>query len=91
MKVDYMLHHIINNYVDDDYVVHYDYIRSEIWFSKQELCDEVSQYLGIEIPLNKYVIVTKEQMEDTHKLLTGRKDLIGIYGDWYLNEWVYKA
>jgi len=91
MKVDYMLHHIINNYVDDDYVVHYDYIRSEIWFSKQELCDEVSQYLGIEIPLNKYVIVTKEQMEDTYKLLTGRKDLMGIYGDWYLNEWVYKA
>ena len=91
MKLDYMLHHIINNYVDDDYVVHYDYIRSEIWFSKQELCDEVSQYLGIEIPLNKYVIVTKEQMEDTYKLLKGRKDLIGVYGDWYLNEWVYKA
>ena len=91
MKLDYMLHHIINNYVDDDYVVHYDYIRSEIWFSKQELCDEVSQYLGIEIPLNKYVIVTKEQMEDAYKLLTGRKDLIGEYGDCYLNEWVYKA
>lgn len=91
MKLDYMLHHIINNYVDDDYFAHYDYIRSEIWFSNQELCNEVSQYLGIEIPLYKYIVVTKEQLDDVYKLLKGRKELIGEYGDWYLNEWVYKA
>lgn len=89
MKVDYMLHHIINNYVDDDYVVHYDYIRSEIWFSKQELCDEVSEFLGIDIPLETKVNVTREQMESVHTLLSdGKRSLIGMYGDDFLNDFL---
>ena len=65
----------------------YDYVGSTIWFSKQELCDEVSEFLGIDISLETKVNVTKEQMNSVWKLLDGRKDLIGMYGDDFLNDW----
>ena len=86
MKLDYRLLDIIDNYHKDGFA-HYDYVRSEIWFSKPELCDEVGEFLGIDIPLETNVDVTKEQMESVHKLLNGRKDLIGMYGDDFLNDW----
>ena len=87
MKLDYTLLHIVNNYKGEDGFSHYDYVGSTIWFSKQELCDEVSEFLGIDIPLETKVNVTKEQMESVWKLLDGRKDLIGMYGDDFLNKW----
>jgi hypothetical protein len=87
MRLDYTLLHIVNNYKDNTGFCHYDYVGSTIWFSKQELCDEVSEFLGIDIPLETKVDVTKEQMESVHKLLDGRKDLIGMYGDDFLNDW----
>lgn len=65
----------------------YDYVGSTIRFSKQELCDEISEFLGIDIPLETNVNVTKEQLESVRKLLDGRKDLIGMYGDDFLNDW----
>lgn len=86
MKLDYTLLHLINNYMTDD-GAKYDYVGSTIWFSKQELCDEVSEFLGIDIPLETKVDVTREQMESVWKLLDGRKDLIGMYGDDFLNDW----
>ena len=87
MKLDYTLLHIVNNYKDNTGFCHYDYVGSTIWFSKQELCDEVSEFLSIDIPLETKVNVTKEQMESVWKLLDGRKDLIGMYGDDFLNDW----
>lgn len=86
MKLDYTLLHIVNNYKDNTGFCHYDYVSSTIWFSKQELCDEVSEFLDIDIPLETKVNVTKEQMESVWKLLDGRKDLIGMYGDDFLND-----
>ena len=86
MKMDYILTHQINNYMTDG-SAKYDYVGSTIWFSKQELCDEVSEFLGIDIPLETRVDVTREQMESVWKLLDGRKDLIGMYGDDFLNDW----
>lgn len=86
MKMDYSLIHLINNYKIDG-SSKYDYVGSTIWFSKQELCDEVSEFLGIDIPLETEVDVTREQMESVWKLLNGRKDLIGMYGDNFLNDW----
>lgn len=86
MKLDYTLLHIVNNYKDNTGFCHYDYVGSTIWFSKQELCDEVSEFLGIDIPLETMVDVTREQMESVWKLLDGRKDLIGMYGDDFLND-----
>ena len=77
MKLDYNL---------KNYNSHYDYVRSEIWLSKQELCDEVSEFLGIDIPLETNVTVTKEQMERVHKLLLDKGNLIGMYGDEFLND-----
>jgi hypothetical protein len=87
MRLDYTLLHIVNNYKGEDGFSHYDYVGSTIWFSKQELCDEVSEFLGIDIPLETKVNVTREQMESVWKLLDGRKDLIGMYGDDFLNDW----
>lgn len=87
MKRDYSLIHLINNYKNEDGSSKYDYVGSTIWFSKQELCDEVSEFLGIDIPLEIKVDVTREQMESVWKLLDDRKDLIGMYGDDFLNEW----
>ena len=78
MKLDYTLLHIVNNYKDNTGFCHYDYVGSTIWFSKQELCDEVSEFLGIDIPLETKVNVTREQMNSVWKLLDGRKDLIGM-------------
>jgi len=89
MRLDYNLSHIIDNYKGKDGFAHYDYVRSEIWFSKQELCDEVGKFLGIDIPIETKVIVTKEQIQSVWRLLDGRKDLIGMYGDEFLNEWTY--
>ena len=86
MKLDYSLTHLINNYMNDG-CAKYDYVGSTIWFSKQELCDEVSDFLSIDIPLETNVNVTREQMESVWKLLNGRKDLIGMYGDDFLNDW----
>ena len=87
MRLDYTLLHIVNNYKDNTGFCHYDYVGSTIWFSKQELCDEVSEFLGIDIPLETKVNVTREQMNSVWKLLDGRKDLIGMYGDDFLNDW----
>ena len=87
MRLDYTLLHIVNNYKDNTGFCHYDYVGSTIWFSKQELCDEVSEFLGIDIPIETKVNVTREQMESVWKLLDGRKDLIGMYGDDFLNDW----
>jgi len=87
MKLDYILHHIINNYEDDNGRAHYDYVRSEIWFRTPELCKEIGELLNMEIPVETNVIVSKEQMEEVHKLLNDRRDLIGSYGDWFLNIW----
>ena len=86
MKMDYILTHQINNYKIDG-SAKYDYVGSIIWFSKQELCDEMSKFLGIDIPLETRVSVTREQMESVHKLLNGRKNLTGLYGDDFLNNW----
>ena len=88
MKLDYQLINIINNYKDGG-CSKYDYVRSEIWFSKQELCDEVGKFLNIDIPIETNVTVTKNQMDDVYKLLDGRKGLIGMYGDDFLNDWRY--
>ena len=85
--MDYILTHQINNYKTDG-SAKYDYVGSTIWFSKQELCDEVSEFLGIDIPLETKVDVTREQMESVHKLLLdGKRSLIGMYGDDFLNDW----
>lgn len=87
MKMDYILTHQINNY-NTDGSAKYDYVGSTIWFSKQELCDEVSEFLGIDIPLETKVDVTREQMESVHKLLLdGKRSLYGMYGDDFLNDW----
>lgn len=86
MKLDYSLIHLISNYKTDG-SSKYDYVGSTIWFSKQELCDEMSKFLGIDIPLETKVSVSKEQMESVWKLLDCRKDLIGMYGDNFLNDW----
>lgn len=87
MKMDYILTHQINNYKTDG-SAKYDYVGSTIWFSKQELCDEVSELLGIDIPLETKVNVTREQMESVHTLLSdGKRSLIGMYGDDFLNDW----
>lgn len=87
MKMDYILTHLINNYKTDG-SSKYDYVGSTIWFSKQELCDEISEFLGIDIPLETKVNVTKEQMENVHTLLSdGKRNLIGMYGDDFLNDW----
>lgn len=75
MKMDYIVTHQINNYKTDG-TAKYDYIGSTIWFSKQELCDEMGKFLGIDIPLETRVSVTREQMESVHKLLNGRKTLL---------------
>ena len=86
MKMDYILTHQINNYMTDGFAK-YDYVGSTIWFSKQELCDEVSEFLGIDIPLETRVDVTREQMESVHTLLLdGKRNLIGMYGDDFLND-----
>ena len=87
MKLDYDLTHLINNYKGEDGLAKYDYVGSTIWFSKQELCDEVGKFLNMTIPLEAHVSVSKEQMESVWRLLDGRKDLIGMYGDEFLNEW----
>ena len=87
MRLDYDLSNVIDNYKGEDGFSHYDYVRSEIWLSKQELCDEVSKFLGVDIPIETNVIVTMEQMESVHKLLFEKKTLIGVYGDEFLNEW----
>ena len=85
--MDYILTHQINNYRIDG-SAKYDYVGSTIWFSKQELCDEVSEFLGIDIPIETKVDVTREQMESVHKLLLdGKRSLIGMYGDDFLNDW----
>ena len=47
----------------------------------------MSKFLGIDIPLETKVSVSKEQMESVHKLLNGRKNLTGLYGDDFLNDW----
>ena len=87
MKMDYILTHRINNYKDDG-SAKYDYVGSTIWFSKQELCDEMSKFLGIDIPLETRISVTKEQMESVHTLLSdGKRNLTGLYGDDFLNNW----
>ena len=86
MKMDYIVTHQINNYMIDG-CAKYDYVGSTIWFSKQELCDEMSKFLDIDIPLETRISVTKEQMESVHKLLNGRKNLTGLYGDDFLNNW----
>ena len=85
--MDYILTYQINNYKTDG-SAKYDYVGSTIWFSKQELCDEVSEFLGIDIPLETKVDVTREQMESVHELLSdGKRSLIGMYGDDFLNDW----
>ena len=87
MKLDYCLTNLINNrYING--VAKYDYDSSTVWFSKQELCDEVSKFLDIDIPLETEVNVTKEQLQSVWRLLDGRKNLIGTYGDKFLNDWV---
>lgn len=88
MKIDYILTHQINNY-NTNGSAKYDYVGSTIWFSKQELCDEVSEFLGIDIPLETKVNVTREQMESVHTLLSdGKRSLIGMYGDDFLNDFL---
>ena len=84
--MDYILTNIINNYKDEDGLAKYDYVGSTIWFSKQELCDEVGKFLNMYIPLEVKVSVSKEQLESVRKLLSGRK-LYGMYGDDFLNDW----
>lgn len=86
MRLDYNLTHLIDNYKDNEGCAKYDYVGSTVWFSKQELCDEVGEFLGVEIPLEVSVFVTREQMESVRELLQDR-DLIGLYGDDFLNEW----
>ena len=85
MKLDYQLTYLINKGKVNG-SVKYQYVGGTIWFSKQELCDEIGNYLGIDIPIEKKVSVTREQMENIHKLLTQKKNLIGTYGDDFLNE-----
>ena len=87
MKLDYQLTYLINNHKVNG-VFKYDCVGYTIWFSKQELCDEISKFLDIDIPLETEVNVTKEQLQSVWKLLDGRKSLIGTYGDEYLNDWV---
>lgn len=85
MKFDYKLIHIINNYKTNG-VAQYEYVGSTMWFSNQELCDEVSNFLGFYVPINTEMSVTKEQLQSVNRLLNNRKDLIGMYGNEFLND-----
>ena len=85
--MDYILTNIINNYKDEDGLAKYDYVSSTIWFSKQELCDEVGKFLNMYIPLEAKVSVSKKQLESVRKLLSEKKGLYGMYGDDFLNDW----
>ena len=86
MKLDYQLSYIINNYKHDGMVT-YDYVKSVIWFSKPELCDEVGKFLHMDIPIETEVTVTNDELLSVWNLLRGRKNLIGTYGDKFLNDW----
>ena len=77
--MDYILTNIINNYKDEDGLAQYDYVGSTIWFSKQELCDEVGKFLNMYIPLEAKVSVSKKQLESVRELLKGKKGLYGMY------------
>lgn len=85
MKIDYKLMRIINNYKINGVAI-YEYVGSTMWFSNQELCDEISNFLEMYIPINVEIPVTKEQLQSVNSLLNSRKDLIGIYGDDFLNK-----
>ena len=85
--MDYILTNIINNYKDEDGLAQYDYVGSTIWFSKQELCDEVGKFLNMYIPLEAKVSVSRKQLESVRELLKGKKGLYGMYGDDFLNDW----
>lgn len=87
MKLDYCLTHLINNHKVNG-SVEYQYVGSTVWFSKQELCDEIGNYLGIDIPIKTRVSVTREQMENTYKVLKQNKNIIGTYGDEFLNDFL---
>lgn len=87
MRLDYTLLHIVNNYKDNTGFCHYDYVGSTIWFSKQELCDEVGKLLNMYIPLEAKVSVSRKQLESVRELLKGKKGLYGMYGDDFLNDW----
>jgi len=87
MKLDYKLTRIVNNYEFNGVAI-YEYIGNTMWFSNQELCNEISNFLGFYIPINTEIPVTKEQLQSVWKLLNKRKNLIGIYGDKFLNDWI---
>ena len=87
MKLDYQLTHLINNYKVNRSAKYW-YVGSTIWFSKQELCDEVGNYLGVNIPIETKISVTKKQMENIYKLFIRNKNFVGTYGNDFLNEWI---
>ena len=86
MKLDYQIFNIINNYHDENGCAKYDYVRSEIWVNTWDLCCLLREELNIKInPETRFKtcwIVAHKAWE----ILKGR-DLIGTYGDEYLNKW----
>ncbi len=85
MKLDYILYHLFDNYKTNN-GTKYDYVESYMIINKNELCDEIGRFLNMTIIPGEKAIVTREQLDDVWRLLRGRKDLMGMYGDDFLND-----
>lgn len=85
MKLDYKLTYLINNHKVKG-ITRYDNVGNTIWFSRQDLCNKIGKFLNMQIPLETEVSVSKEQLEAVRNLLKEQKNLIGIYGNDFLND-----
>ena len=87
MKLDYQIHHVIDNkYVNGR--TKYDYVKSEVWLRTQELCDIINEEFGLDAVPETWYTITKNTAIEMWKFLRENKNLCGTYGDNFLNNWL---
>ena len=84
-KLDYEINEVVDNHwADDKY--EYNHIKDEVWFSNEELMNDVAEHFNLKLKLNTLCEIPKGMRKEIWDYVGQYKKYMGTYGPRYLND-----
>ena len=83
MRLEYQITHLLHPHYEEGRGCVYDHVNWTVWFSRQDLMDDVNKEFGTEFKLEKKTEVDESLAYDIWHFLSKRNDTIGLFGDDY--------
>lgn len=83
MRLEFQIIHLLHPHYVKGHGCVYDHINWTVWFSRQDLMNDVNEIFNTQFKLEEKTEVSETLARQIWKYLRERKDVIGIYGTDY--------